>query len=190
VVGVDLSLPMLRHASPRLPGGVARADARRLPCRDGCADAVVLCWVLHAVGDPVAAMTEAARALRPGGRAFVFEGDNVEEGDVTLPAIYRRVAAHAGRPPGDERYGIALDAAARAGFELVAEELTPARRWGQTPADLAETLRQRGAGFLDRMDDATFARVVEPAIDELLAMPEPDPRLRVSRHRLAVLQHE
>jgi ubiquinone/menaquinone biosynthesis C-methylase UbiE len=38
-IGVDVSAGMLRHATGRLP--VARADAQRLPIRDGCLPAAV-----------------------------------------------------------------------------------------------------------------------------------------------------
>ncbi|MEV4417512.1 class I SAM-dependent methyltransferase [Catellatospora sp. NPDC049609] len=69
VVGLDRAAGMLELAAHRLPGRVARADATRLPLRDGSCDAVVTIWILHLVGHDAAAavIAEAARVLRPGG---------------------------------------------------------------------------------------------------------------------------
>ena len=47
------------------------ADAAMLPFDDACFDAVVAAHVLYHVEEPVRALREMARVLRPGGRAFV-----------------------------------------------------------------------------------------------------------------------
>ncbi|GAB1693145.1 class I SAM-dependent methyltransferase [Krasilnikovia sp. M28-CT-15] len=70
-VGVDLSAGMLGHARARLP--VARADAARLPVRDGCLDAVIAVMVHTDMPDYPAVLREAVRVLRPGG-SFVHVG--------------------------------------------------------------------------------------------------------------------
>lgn len=70
-VGVDLSGGMLRHASGRLP--VARADAARLPVRDGSVPAVVAVMVHTDMPAYPAVLREVARVLRPGG-VFVHVG--------------------------------------------------------------------------------------------------------------------
>ena len=49
-----------------------RADARRLPLRDETVDAVVSIAVLQLIPDPIAALAEMARVLRPGGRLAVM----------------------------------------------------------------------------------------------------------------------
>lgn len=64
-VGVDLSGGMLRHARGRLP--IARADAQRLPVRDGGVAAVVAVMVHTDMPEYPAVLREAARVLRPGG---------------------------------------------------------------------------------------------------------------------------
>ncbi len=67
-VVVDASPGMLaaaRRADPRPQ--VVRGDAHHLPLRDGVADAVTLVTALHLL-DPVAALSEAVRVCRPGGR--------------------------------------------------------------------------------------------------------------------------
>ncbi|MGA8113790.1 MAG: class I SAM-dependent methyltransferase [Actinocatenispora sp.] len=64
-VGVDLSAGMLRHARGRLP--TARADATRLPLRDGCLSAVVSVMVHTDMPDYPVVLREISRVLRPGG---------------------------------------------------------------------------------------------------------------------------
>jgi arsenite methyltransferase len=70
-LGVDISEPMLARAVRAEAGpqvGFLRADAQRLPLRDQTVDAVVSIAVLQLIPDPVAALSEMARVLRPGGR--------------------------------------------------------------------------------------------------------------------------
>ena len=58
------------EAGPQI--GFLRADAQRLPLRDETVEAVVSIAVLQLVPDPVAALAEMARVLRPGGRLAVM----------------------------------------------------------------------------------------------------------------------
>jgi ubiquinone/menaquinone biosynthesis C-methylase UbiE len=51
--------------------GCLRADARRLPFRDGAFDRVIAAEILEHVADDHAAIAEIARVLRPGGTAAV-----------------------------------------------------------------------------------------------------------------------
>ncbi len=74
-LGVDISEPMLARAVRAEAGpqvGFMRADAQRLPLRDQTVDAVVSIAVLQLIPDPVAALSEIARVLRPGGRMAVM----------------------------------------------------------------------------------------------------------------------
>jgi arsenite methyltransferase len=75
VLGVDLSEAMLARAVRAESGpqiGFLHADAQRLPLRDATVDAVVSMAVLQLIPDPVAALAEMARVLRPGGRLAVL----------------------------------------------------------------------------------------------------------------------
>jgi ubiquinone/menaquinone biosynthesis C-methylase UbiE len=72
VIGVDASQRMLREAAERLDGQRHHSlliwrDARRLPFPDGVFDAVTCLEMLEFTPDPRAQLTEAVRALRPGG---------------------------------------------------------------------------------------------------------------------------
>jgi SAM-dependent methyltransferase len=70
-VGVDLSAGMLRYARGRLP--IARADAERLPIRDGSVPAAIAMMVHTDMPGYAAVLREAVRVLRPGG-VFVHVG--------------------------------------------------------------------------------------------------------------------
>jgi ubiquinone/menaquinone biosynthesis C-methylase UbiE/DNA-binding transcriptional ArsR family regulator len=78
-VGIDISAPALRLARTRVHGAglshceFRRGDMYRLPCEDGTFDIVTIDRVLTLAERPVAALAEAARALRPGGRLVVVE---------------------------------------------------------------------------------------------------------------------
>jgi SAM-dependent methyltransferase len=67
--GLDVSNPLLAIARRRLPGADLRiGDMEELPFGDGVFDAVVGVNAFQFAGDPVRALREAARVLRPGGR--------------------------------------------------------------------------------------------------------------------------
>lgn len=74
-LGVDISEPMLARAVRAESGpqvGFLRADAQRLPFRDGVFDAVVSVAMLQLIPEPTAALAEMVRVLRPGGRMAVM----------------------------------------------------------------------------------------------------------------------
>ncbi|MFI0407913.1 class I SAM-dependent methyltransferase [Actinomadura sp. 3N508] len=67
LVGLDASAALLRaHPAPRV-----RADALRLPFRDGTFDAAVAVNMLYHLDDPGLALREARRVLAPGGMLLV-----------------------------------------------------------------------------------------------------------------------
>jgi ubiquinone/menaquinone biosynthesis C-methylase UbiE len=73
-IGGDAALSMLRRArqrSPALP--LVALDAAALPIRSGAVDAVTFHSVLYLLPDQPGALREAARVLRPGGRAVLLE---------------------------------------------------------------------------------------------------------------------
>jgi ubiquinone/menaquinone biosynthesis C-methylase UbiE/DNA-binding transcriptional ArsR family regulator len=77
VIGVDASEEMLDAARSRL-SGVANVDLRRgslesLPIEPASVDAATMMLVLHHLPSPAAAIGEAARILRPGGRLLIVD---------------------------------------------------------------------------------------------------------------------
>ncbi len=78
VIGIDNSDGMLAQVAERLAGRPfeARAgDTAALPLADGEVDAVLANMVLHHALDPVAAIHEMARVLKPGGRLVITDAD-------------------------------------------------------------------------------------------------------------------
>ena len=78
VSGVDASQAMLEAAHTRALGSGARVDlvhasVEELPFPAGTFDVVVMTSVLCTVQDPLVALSEAARVLRPGGRLVLGE---------------------------------------------------------------------------------------------------------------------
>jgi phosphatidylethanolamine/phosphatidyl-N-methylethanolamine N-methyltransferase len=78
LVGVDLSLPMLRRASSRIRtkgignvAGLGVMDATRLGFPDASFDAVVAPFFLTVVPQPYLALAEMARVVKPGGEIIL-----------------------------------------------------------------------------------------------------------------------
>jgi ArsR family transcriptional regulator len=78
-LGIDNSREMLAVARARLEAAelrncsVRQADLYQLPLATASFDAVTLHQVLHYLEDPAAAIGEAARVLRPGGRLLILD---------------------------------------------------------------------------------------------------------------------
>ncbi len=77
VIAVDESAAMLSAARKRLAGtaniALERGRLEALPIGDGELDAAVLFLVLHYVEDPILALVEARRVLRPGGKLLIAD---------------------------------------------------------------------------------------------------------------------
>ncbi len=118
VVGVDASDDMLAAAAARVRG-MAHVDLRRgsleaLPLEPGTLDAAVMMLVLHHLPAPHAALAEACRVLKPGGRLLVVDMASHEHEE------YRQQMGHVWLGFSDEQLRRLLD---QAGF--VACRLTP-----------------------------------------------------------------
>jgi len=79
VVGIDSSAPMLalaeRRCAPHANVELRAGDVGALPVADGEFDAALCVQVLEYVPDATAALADIGRALRPGGRALVWDVD-------------------------------------------------------------------------------------------------------------------
>lgn len=173
VVGVDLSPEMIRQAKERLHGRVLVGDAQALPLPSGSVDAVTFVWVLHLVGDPAAAIGEAARVLRPGGRAVVVwarprppaPGQETEV-DRILGGMQSALGADF-----DDRVAAVTAGVRQSGLRQIADE-TLTVEYQSSIEDLAAAVEQRLFAHLWDLDDATWAKVVQPRIDALRQLPD------------------
>jgi ubiquinone/menaquinone biosynthesis C-methylase UbiE len=122
LVGIDPSRELWklgggRAKAARFPVRFVRSSAEQLPFRDRAFDTAVMTWTLCSIPNPVAALREAARALKPGGRLLFIEHGRSPSVRVStwqdrLTPIWRRIGGgcHLNRD---------IDAVIReAGFEL------------------------------------------------------------------------
>ncbi|MCB5175862.1 class I SAM-dependent methyltransferase [Microvirga lenta] len=78
VIGVDpsrafLNLGEVRHRASRVPLEIIRAQAEALPLGDASIDTAVVTYTLCSVQDPVQALREVRRVLKPEGRVLFLE---------------------------------------------------------------------------------------------------------------------
>jgi ubiquinone/menaquinone biosynthesis C-methylase UbiE len=90
VVALDPSPELLRLANKRISDALVsvsllQASAEQLPLADAAFDTAVMTWTLCSIPDPVAALTEMRRVLKPGGQLlFVEHGLSPEPGVARL----------------------------------------------------------------------------------------------------------
>ena len=181
VLGIDLSSKMIAVAQERIGSRVAIGDASRAPIASASCDAVVAARVLHVVGDPGAVLADAAR-MRPTRRPRGRDPRRLQPAGRTRPtSAKRRATMHSGRLRGPN-----ADTVDRAGrrdrrrSELVEHGAHRARSSStKRPASTRRrsgTVRGRASG---RSTTRPGPRTAEPAIERLLALPDPDrPRRR------------
>jgi ubiquinone/menaquinone biosynthesis C-methylase UbiE len=78
VVGLDPSPELLRLASKRaadavIPVSLLRASAEDLPVADAVFDTIVMTWTLCSIPNPITALAEIRRVLKPGGQLLFVE---------------------------------------------------------------------------------------------------------------------
>lgn len=175
VVGFDLSARMLRHAFARLGPRVARADAGRLPLADASVPVAYSVWVLHLVADVAEVLAEVARVLAPSGVYAVVCSRGYRHDATDTEALNRRLHDALDAPQGRQDSPDRLAQLGRpAGLSARETRWVRAEAFAATPNDDADRLQARAWSALWDLDDAAWVRHVQPVIDELRALPEPN----------------
>lgn len=180
ITATDLNPAMLEVA--RRKAGVEQvswrpADAQSLPFETGAFDAVVCQFGVMFFPDKAQALSEARRALRPGGRLLFNVWDRLEENEAPLVVTQAVAAAFPQDPPSFVRriphgwYDIDVirRTLAAAGFEEVAVETVSLRGQAASAEDPAIGLCQgtpmrseieaRDAGKLEAVTEAATAAI-------------------------------
>ena len=175
VFGVDISQAMLAKAQPRLTGRVACATGERMPLRDHTVDTALFVWSLHHIADPLAALREAVRVVRPEGRIIVVAAQSEPQTD-DIGLLFMRLNALS-----DPDAARAVDLPTLAGLRTAAEGVV-VLEFEQSPNGQAQLIEDRQYSPLWDLDNVRWRNVVQPVIDGLRALPDPAvPRDRALR---------
>jgi ubiquinone/menaquinone biosynthesis C-methylase UbiE len=174
LVGVDLSPGMAARAVARLGTRVAVADARHLPIRDRSLHQAYSVWVLHLVGDVPAVLDEVARVLRPGGRYVVVPGYGQDAGDPISRLFHDMWDAL--DPEGIHRDNEARlrEVVPTAGLRIMNAFRAPDLPRQESPANVERNIEERVFSILWDVDDDRWSRHVEPVLEALRSMPDPE----------------
>jgi SAM-dependent methyltransferase len=190
VVGVDISPGYLRLARERMAAPEAANGLSAVPV-DFCAGAVEalpfadgrldLAWCAHSLytlPDPLAALGELRRVVRPGGHVAVLEQDTLHRfmlpwpADLELALLQAQLAGLRRRPNGPDKYfaGRRL-AALLEDAGLVTRSVTPFCCVRRAPLDadercyldgLLDDLRQKASPYLAPADRERFEILADP----------------------------
>jgi len=188
VIGVDIAMEMLRVATRRAPGAVARYDGSRLPIADGALEAAYMVWVIHLVDDQAAMLHEVARVLRSRGRlliATINRDPDDEIRRITEP-MYRALLADKWLRDDLDRVAAA---ASTAGLHEVSR-IGAIPFAGETSGEMeAARIEARSSSLFWDLDDLDWREHVEPVIGRLRAL-GPELLIREQTHEILVLEKQ
>jgi ubiquinone/menaquinone biosynthesis C-methylase UbiE len=171
VIGVDLSVPMLRKARVRIGPRVANGDALRLPLRSRSVASIYAVWVLHLVADVRTALVEIVRVLKPGG-VFLLVSSQPVDYPTDVHKLTRELVDRI-RPPQDRPDRVA-SLAEQVGLRLVSREFCTTDLHQIAPTEQADQIEQRMPSALWDVDAVTWQAEVVPVIAAIRSLPEPD----------------
>jgi ubiquinone/menaquinone biosynthesis C-methylase UbiE len=186
VIGVDIAHAMLEKARIRIGARVAQGDAAQLPVASASFDAVLAVWILHVAGDTSGVLRETARVLKPGGRLIVVSADAQYEPD-DINQVIGNLRERLGRIRDLAENLIPL--AAPAGLHLRATDATEQWHHEASPEQVAAQLERREMSSLWDLDEEQWSRIVQPVIDGLRALPNPEkPRPEAAHHPIFIFE--
>jgi SAM-dependent methyltransferase len=181
IAALDASAGMLRLARGRGGAVSVLGDALALPLANAAADAVLLLYVLFHLPDPSAAVAEATRVLRPGGRAGTITW--AWERDPPAAMVWDKILAASGVPSARlRRVDSGLDRADSVAALLRSAGLEPERVWterlGRQWDRAAFAALASGSGparlRLSRLDPSARADALVRLHDSLARLPAAD----------------
>ena len=188
VVGVDISMEMLKRAQQRLGPRVAQADAMVLPFADVSVDQMVCVWMLHCVGDVSATLAEFSRVLRPGGRCFVVDGKaHIHQG--VAEEAYREIEQGLGLEPRLGRVHTYAELAGEAGLGVERIVDSGPHPHEMQLAHVLHNFESRCHSYMWDVPDDVWERVSRPVIERLRARPDlHEPRIAEGWQEILVLR--
>jgi ubiquinone/menaquinone biosynthesis C-methylase UbiE len=179
VVGLDLVEAMLRRAHADTGAPVAVADVTRLPIADNAVAASTSAFVLRFLDEPVAALREQRRVLRPGGRAGVVVWGPADEApqEAMLSAVFDEYGAPTYSSP-TPLTDVALDEPDKLASALETAGFATARAWkGDVTAtydadsflDFATRALDRFRQRLGGLDETARAAALDAARQRIVA---------------------
>lgn len=187
VGGIDIGAEMTKHANERIGPRVAVADAHRLPIKTRSLSDAYAVWVMHLV-DVQVVMAEVARVLRLGGRFLVSQGQKRDPTPVDLieAEMYSALSGDENRPRVSKQI---TDGAEQVGLSLLSTLLGDPEPYGVTPVKAARRIDERTKSALWDVDDLRWRTIVEPAIAQIRALPQPEVRIMgTTRARIWVFE--
>lgn len=138
---LDRARSAVRPASSRLSVEFTRADAYRLPFADDSFDLVWCAQSFITLDDPIRALRELARVVRPGGRVAVLETDEYHHVLLPWPVGLEQAVQRALREESRVRFGTSRKYAQARGLRAVFLEA------GLTPTGKRTVVTDRSAPF-------------------------------------------
>lgn len=160
---LDISATMLNRAKKRLSATSAsnrawfiRADARVLPMPATATPVALMAFVLHLLDNPMVALGEIKRVLRPEGRLFLLTYDPNDMSSLIYSKYFPGYRALLSKqfPP----LSRLLQLLQRCGFGSVAVSKHPFQIRFKSVDDVLETIRDRPSSAFTMYSDDTFAK--------------------------------